>query len=125
MSQRELGQSLIAFANPHGPEGSEWAGQGLGELARVDPPQKGRMPRRDGLSSCLALDYLSPVSPAPIIFFITTNMPRQTLSVLYCFDMVAVFSVVRDHLEINLLHIRTTTIGHDPQSGTCGRHLRK
>lgn len=121
MSQEELGQSLIAFANPHGPEGSQWAGQGLRGLYGVDPPQAGTIPEVTG---CLALC----VFPSPLrqsFVFGTLDLPRRSLSVLYCFDMAAVFSVVRDHLEINLLHIRTTTVGHDPQSGTCGRHLRK
>jgi hypothetical protein len=54
-------------------------------------------PRGDGLSSPMCV----PVSPAPIIFFGTLDLPRRSLSVLYCFDMAAVFSVVRDHLEIN------------------------
>jgi hypothetical protein len=41
-----------------------------------------------------------PVSPAPIIIVGTVNLPRQILNVLYCIDMAAVFSVVRDHLKI-------------------------
>lgn len=66
-----------------------------------------------------------PVSHAPISCFGTVHLPRQTLSVLFCIDMAAVFSVVRDQLEINLLHTRTNTVGHDSQYGTCGRHFRR